>query len=408
MKKIILLLFVLLAAFSGNVFCQEQTDSVSQVNDSTQQTSLPTDLTASIVIAEPGEDFYSSYGHCVVRLRCPSKDLDFCYTYSLDENWENEISMFTGKGKAAYYAIKTDTFTQNYIDEGRGVYSYDINLKTEQVRDLWQYIDKSVSDGAIGKYNYLHTNCSSMTLYAIEACLGKETIDWGNLDPGITGTYRNFVKTISEMRPWTGLFWTTILGAGGDEVGDMEDKMGPTLLVPAMKGAKLITEDGQQRPFLNGEVKEINKGTIVYDRGWFTPVVAFILLLVIVIAVSAMELTGKAQKVVLATDIVLLALQTFWGIIIFYLSVISDMTGAAGNINLLILNPLPLILWAIFGRKKWYGKVWYLYSIAIIIYMLLFTVSPQVDGIHLLIASPLLVRCMTKAYHNRLNTKTLK
>ena len=376
---------------------QEQTEEQS---DSAVQAALPTDLHASFIIADPGLDFYSSYGHCVVRLQCPSAGLDFCYTYSLNETIANEIAMFRGTGKGEYAAIKTPLFLEDYKNSGRGVKNYEINLTIDQIRQLWMILDNEIGKGAYRHYNYLKTNCSSMSMFAMEQCLGKDEIKWGYLSPGITGTYRNFINTISEHRPWTGFFWTTILGSGGDEIGNMEDKMGPQLLVPALRDAKIVSPDGSERPFLKGEPTVVFDSKIEYKDWLFTPWSFFITLCILAIIISVLDIKKKAKAVVLGFDTILFVLQTIAGLLVFYLSLISDMVGAAGNWNILVLNPLPLLL--LFGRKKnWYKKVWLVYTVVILVYIALWPISPQVDALRMLMVSPLLVRCATKAFLNK-------
>lgn len=397
LNRLFIILSISLFA-SNSAFAQEQT---SEQTDSVAQPALPTDLHASFLIADPGLDFYSSYGHCVIRLQCPSAGLDFCYTYSLDDNLANEVAMFRGKGKGQYAAIKTPLFIKEYQELKRGVKNYEINLTVEQVRSLWQILDGEISQGAYRQYNYLKTNCSSMSMLALERCLGDEEIKWGELNHGITGTYRNFINVISEHRPWTGFFWTTILGAGGDETGYMGDKMGPTLIVPAMQDAKFVAADGTERPFLKGEPEVVNESGLVYKDWLFTPWSFFAVVLLLAIIVSLLEWKKKAKGVVVGFDIILLALQTIAGIVIFYLSVISDMTGASHNWNLLVLNPLPVILWLAARKRAWYKKVWLVYTVVLIAYIALLPFTPQVDALRVLMISPLLVRCATKAFLNK-------
>lgn len=394
LNRLFIILSISLFA-SSSVFAQEQT---AEQSDSIAQLSLPTDLHASFLIADPGLDFYSSYGHCVVRLQCPSAGLDLCYTYSLDDNFENEVAMFRGNGKGQYAAIKTPIFIEEYKEAKRGVKNYEINLTIDQIRTLWQILDQEMSEGAYRHYNYLKTNCSSMSVLALERCLGNDEIKWGTLSPGITGTYRDFINTISEHRPWTGFFWTTILGAGGDELGNMEDKMGPELIVPAMQEAKLVSPDGAERPFLKGEPTVVNESGLVYKDWLFTPWSFFAMVLLLAIIVSLLEWKEKAKGVVIGFDAILLGLQTIAGIVIFYLSIISDMTGASHNWNLLVLNPLPVILWLAARKRAWYKKVWLVYTVALIAYIALLPFTPQVDALRVLMVSPLLVRCAAKAF----------
>lgn len=375
------------------------TDSAKENNIA--KASLPTDLYASLVIAEPGTSFYSSYGHCAVRLQCPSKKLDFCFTYSLAKSLTNEIALFSGTGKGEYAAIEYEKFLQDYKNEGRAVWEYNLNLSIEQVRNLWQLLDQEMTEGAYRRYNYLHTNCSSMSISAVERSLGNEQIEWQNLDSGVTGTYRSFVNSISTTRPWTGFFWTTLLGKEGESVGYIEDKLAPIFLPSALSKSMITSPEGVNRPLLKtNQPKQILQSKITITDDLFTPTFTFILLIALSLIISVLEILKKGNTIVRGFDVLLFTAQTFAGIIIFYISCVSSMVGASYNWNLLILNPLPIILYFAARRRKWYNKRWIVYTAVICLYILLWPLTPQIDFVHALMACVLLVRCTTKAMLN--------
>jgi hypothetical protein len=373
-----------------------QNDSIA-VADNAAVASLPTDLYASLLIAEPGNDFYSAFGHCAVRLCCPSKKLDFCYTYCLDGSLIDQLALFNGTGKGAYSAVATNSFIKEYIDNGRKVEDYRLNLTPDQVRQLWQILDGELTSGAYRQYNYLHTNCSSMSVFAVERCLGSDEIVWRNLSEGITGTYRTFVRTISEGMPWIRFVWVTLLGHEGESLGTMEHKMGPMLLPPALEASQLRSADGSLRPLLvKGQPQLLNESTIQRSRTWFTPEVLFILLLVLAAVTAVLELRGKAGKWVRTFHALMLTAQTFLGLVIVYITVISDMTGASLNLNLLIFNPVPAVMWLVARRRAWYVHVWTVYTAALCLYIVMWFVTPQVDFTHVLMALPLLTITASK------------
>ncbi len=388
-------------------FCQKhQADSAVDEADMVSAAVLPTDIYAGLLIAEPGNDFYSSFGHCAVRLWCPSKKLDFCYTYCLEETFGNQLALFNGSGKGSYSAVATPQFISEYIASGRKVENYRLNLTVEQVRELWRILDGEITSGAYRQYNYLHTNCSSMSVLAVERCLGTDEIEWRNMSDAVTGTYRTFVRTISEERPWTGFVWTTLLGHEGENRGTLEHKMGPTLLPPILKASQLKSADGSLRPLLaKRQPQVLSESTIQRTCTWFTPNVLFLLLLVLSIVTVWFEHSDKAHGWVRTFYASMLAVQTIVGLVITYITVLSDMTGASLNLNLLILNPVPAIMWIALRRRKCYGNVWTVYATVICLYVLLWTVSPQVDFTHVLMALPLLVITLSKVLMKRKTTQ---
>ena len=381
----------------------------------------PTDLTTSLLICQPGRTFYSGFGHCALRLQCPSRGLDVTFTYALDDNLANRIAMFRGKGAGRYSSVKTEAFLEEYVRDGRGVMDYPINISVEQTRALWQILDGENASPRYRQYNFLHTNCSSMCFYALERVMKGEQIVWNGLTEGCTGTYRNFVWHVSARRPWTGLFWSTILGSTGEEKGQLEDKLAPMLIEPVITQATIHSKTDRpidNRPFLQDEPTQLVAHTLTYPHNPFTPTVIFSLLLGISVVVSLLELKrSTSQRVNKSTsqqvngstsqqvnkstglfDALILAFQTLVGLFIFYLSCLSHMVGAAHNWNLLLFNPLPFLLWLCFRRRKWYPKVYPLYAAVILLYVASCAWQPTVTLPHVLFALALLVRIAIKIY----------
>ena len=386
MKRLSGIVFLLAIALSSTA---QQTDSLFVA---------PNDLTTSLLICQPGRSFYSGFGHCALRLQCPSHGLDLTFTYALDDNLANRIAMFRGNGAGRYSSVKTAAFLEEYVREGRGVVDYPINIRVEQTRALWQILDAENASPRYRQYNFLHTNCSSMCFYALKRVMRDEEIVWDGLSEGCTGTYRNFVKHVSKGRPWTGLFWSSILGSTGEEKGQLEDKLAPMLIEPTITQATIrsVSGDGLTRPFIQGEPTRLVEHTLTYPSNPFTPTVVFASLLAIAVIVTLYERRRGYKAIPRTFDILLLAIQTAVGLFIFYLSCLSHMVGAAHNWNLIVFNPLPLLLWICFHRRKWFPKVYYFYAIILLFYIVSWTFMPNVALPHVFLAATFLVRTLAR------------
>lgn len=381
--------------------------SVSQTADDTFVP--PDDLSTSLLICQPGRTFYSGFGHCALRLQCPSHGLDVTFTYALDDNLANRIAMFRGNGAGRYSSVRTTTFLKEYVEQGRGVVDYPINISVEQTRKLWQILDGENESPRYRQYNFLHTNCSSMCFYALKRVMKDEEIVWNGLSEGCKGTYRNFVGYVSQGRPWTGLFWSSILGSTGEEIGQLEDKLAPMLIEPSLAQATIrsTSGEGQERPFLQDEPTRLVAHTLTYPHHPFTPTVAFAILLAVAVAVSIIELLRGYNAIQRTFDTLLLVAQTLVGLFIFYLSCLSHMVGAAHNWNLLVFNPLPLLLWLCFRRRKWWTKMYVLYAAVLLLYIVSWAFMPNVALPHVLLALTLLVRVTMRIFEpQKRNRKT--
>ncbi len=363
---------------------------------------LPTDITVSLLDVAPGYTIYTAHGHCALRLQCPSAGLDLSFTYGLDDNVENRLSFFTGKGMGEYSAAHTDEYLQDYVQEGRQVKEYELNLSLDQKRRLWELLDGELDRGAIRRYNYLKTNCSTMCAHAVARVLKSDAnIIYESTAPVLNGTYRDLVRHVSSHRPWVDFFWNSLLGAEGEETGQIEDKLSPSLLVETWQHAVIVDSLGSSRPML---VSNDGHVVIAGDDGqrtvWFTPTVCFALLLCFVVLLSLAEHWGRLRALARGVDVVLFVLQTVIGLIICYITFFSSHVGAAGNWYAIPFNPLPLLCWLLLRRKRIYRRVWLLFFIVLCLFMLLTPFVPQLDLPHSLVVAILAVRCLAYLIRN--------
>lgn len=398
MRKISLYASLLVASLvlaPSQMKAQEvNTDSVS--NDGG---GLATDVFASLIIAEPGNDIYSCCGHCAIRMQCPSHDMDYCFTYSFDDTFVNKFKFFNGTGEGSFVPMYTDDFLEEYKESHRGVMEYRLNLTLEEKRALWQSLDENAQSSYHWKYNFLKTNCSAMCAYFIEQSLIGERIEYGMLDPVLTGDNRTFVKHIFSKTPWFQFFWLTILGAEGEDVGELYTRLAPFIITEVWGDASLVNEStGEIRPVFDGEPIQISNEHTEIATSPVTPLIAFLALLVVALAITAMYLKGWARKVVLGFDVALLALQTIVGIVCLYFNTLSQLQGVHGSWHVLVMNPLPLLIVLLFRKKPEYmRKGFLLYSALIVVYLCAAPFSPQILLPHVFIASAILLRSGTRA-----------
>ena len=373
---------------------KESTDSVS--ND---EGGLATDVFASLIIAEPSNDIYGCLGHCAIRMQCPSHNMDYCFTYSFSNSFANKFKFFNGTGDGSFVPMYTNGFLEEYKEQHRGVKEYKLNLTLEEKRLLWQSLDENAHSSSHWRYDYLKTNCSAMCAYIIERSLIGERLAYGKLDPVLLGDNRTFVKNIFEKTPWFQFFWLTILGAEGEDDGEVYTRLAPFIITDVWGDASLVNDStGEKRPVFDGEPIQISNEHTELVPAAVTPFSAFLVLLVVALVITAMYLKGVARKVVLCFDVALLALQTIVGIVSLYFNTLSQLQGVHGSWHVLVMNPLPLLVVLLFRKKPEYMRMGFmLYSALIVVYLCAAPFSPQILLPHVFIASALLLRSGTRA-----------
>ena len=400
MKKILLYVMLLVA---GQVLAPTEMTAQEENADSVKNDGggLATDVFASLIIAEPSNDIYGCLGHCAIRMQCPSHNMDYCFTYSFSNSFANKFKFFNGTGEGSFVPMYTEGFLEEYREQHRGVMEYKLNLTLEEKRLLWQNLDENAHSSFRWRYDYLKTNCSAMCAYIIEQSMIGERIAYGKLDPVLLGDNRTFVKNIFEKTPWFQFFWLTILGAEGEDDGEVYTRLAPFIITDVWGDAFLENDStGEERPVFDGAPIQISDEHTELVPAAVTPFTAFLALLVVALVITALHLKGvaKKEKVVLCFDVALLALQTIVGIVSLYFNTLSQLQGVHGSWHVLVMNPLPLLVVLLFRKKAEYMRMGFmLYSALIVVYLCAAPFSPQILLPHVIIALALLLRSGTRA-----------
>ena len=355
--------------------------------------SLPTDLRADLIVAEPGNGVYSAFGHCALRLRCQSKGLDYCFSYGMPDNPENLIGVFAGTAKAGYYAAESNPYLMQYAEVGRGVKQYQLNLSVEQVRRLWEKLDAEVARGFDRKYDYTRHSCSAMVSRIVSMSLVNEYIRCDEKYEQNLMSARMALDYQAGECPWTKLFWMFMMGTNADKPSDADSHMMPELLVKSWKSGSFVNDRDESRPVFSdsGQWIVLPKKSLHLS---IAPSIFFLFVLLIAVLLLVAEQECRWRKFQVWFDGSLLAIQTILGIGVVYLAWFSRQETAHFNWYILIFNPLPFIAWSIFLWKKTvYRKVWLIFASVSVLFIVLTPFVPQIYSVVDIIAALFAIRC---------------
>jgi len=250
---------------------------------------------AYLLTIGPGEEAYSLYGHTAIRLECPTKDLDYCFTFEMALTAEEMFKFFVSTAKAGFMVAATPLFLSNYQHEGRSVAEQQLNLTPKEEQQLWRLLDEEIAAGAHWDYSFLTTNCSSMCVWIIERALRSEgeQIAYGELPPAVNGTYGDLLDHIAADAPWHRLFWYLRMGTKSSERGAIADKLAPALLAEAWDKAAIVDSAGHRRPVFAKPQRQLAPQTLTPTACWLTPTVA---LLLIIITITILTIIIKKRK----------------------------------------------------------------------------------------------------------------
>ncbi len=361
-------------------------------------------VTASLLVASPGEAIYSTYGHCALRMECPVHDLDFCFSFEMNfnESINDYINFFTGNVESHIVAVPTADYVANYKREGRGIKQYELNLSTLEKQELWRTLDNDYVDERFRKYNLIENNCSSI-LFAtlLNAPIGRD-IEFTKLPEHFSWNNGKMVKHDAYLSPWTQFLDMTFLGTESDNYCPLINKISPESFGPVIREMQLINEDGSSTPMLVAE-KELLPVSLQVKPSQWSPVLIFSLLLAVVLLLTFIEWRYKQERLGDMLDMVLLISQTLIGILLIYTSFVSGLFGKHWNWYLIPFNPLPLVIWLIWRKRPGFYKVYLFYTVVLALFILATPLSEQLDLPHQLITATLAVRCLYNYYDGKRN-----
>lgn len=308
-------------------------------------------VTVSVVVCDPYEVLYSSLGHAAIRLQCPVYDLDYVFTYE-GESVRNQVWRFLkGDLKMGMYALPTELFLKIYESVGRGVREYKMNLSPVQKQQLWRTMDEMRTAGMTMPYDFFKRGCAKSVVKVVRKVVGPNGIHYAPWPEKYTEhTIRELVRDYITELPWTEFMLYFLIGSEAERPMSCEEKLiVPTDLVEVWQQATF--DNG--KPVLDGEAHVLAQPTQQMKAGWFTPLLASILLLILALGSlvtcwMSNKVCGMVGNVV---DYSMLIIQTLLGILMVYLVCFSSLPCTKWNWLIIPFNILPAIGW--YWRKYW-------------------------------------------------------
>lgn len=245
-------------------------------------------IQAYLMVVGPGKVFYSVYGHTAIRLVCPKKNLDYCFTFEMDMHKSHYVDIFTRKAYSGFTAAKTEMFIDQYRKEGRSMSAYRLTLKPKQKQRLWQVLDEEVKRGSTWTFDYTTANCLTMALYALGKALMPEQVKFKRMPMAVYGVYGDWMDYVSRNSPWVGVIMHTVLSGVDGSTLTPEDKLSPDMLASVLPHAVIQDSIGKQRPLVSGAPQTVLPATFEDTPCWFSPKVALVLVALIVLLTAGL------------------------------------------------------------------------------------------------------------------------
>lgn len=354
-------------------FVQAQTDSIE----------------VSLLTCSPHEEIYSLYGHTALRWHDLSKGDDIAFNWGVFDFHKPYFVLRFVFGLTDYElgAYPYPLFLQEYKEYGSSVTEQVLNLTTEEKLAIKQaLIDNLQPENKVYRYNYFYDNCSLRPRDIIEKCVvGK--VEYAPRED-YAPTYREMVRSCTRNHPWGTFGNDMLLGLRADQTTDMrQQEFLPENLMYDIDRATIYA-NGEYRPLVKERRIALPSGVQIIEQDFpLTPTECACLLLILSIIIALME--WKRRKTFKYWDAILMTVQGLAGCVLFVM-IFSQHPTTSLNLQLLLLNPLPLFfIPAVLRRRE--TRWWTILAAMIVLFVIGRLFQHYAEGM-MILALSLLIR----------------
>lgn len=365
---------------------------VSSTPVAAQEDLTPMDsVEISLLTCQPHDEVYSLYGHTAIRyhdLRPGGFDLAFNYGV-FDFKKPHFVARFVfGLTDYELGAYPFKYFLEEYRRFGSMVTEQVLNLTAEEKLILHEALAMNLRpENKIYRYNFFYSNCTTKARDIIENCINGKIEYAGRED--YTPSYREMIHSMTRNNPWARFGNDLLLGIKADFKTDLrQQEFLPGNLLYDFDHAQIYSE-GTYRPLIKERRIAVPAGVQIVQEGFpLTPLSCAAVLLAIGLVIFFIE--WRKKRVFIVWDVLLmLAVGTFG--IVLTLMLFSQHPTVSLNLQIILLNPLPLLfLWPVIRRRQ--TRYWAISAILAVLFLIGSFFQSYAEGIHVL-ALCLLMQC---------------
>ena len=358
--------------------------------DDTPKSSEPFDsVEVSLLTCSPHEEIYSLYGHTALRWHDLSKGDDIAFNWGV---FDFRKPFFVGRfvfGLTDYElgAYPYPLFRQEYMAYGSSITEQVIDLKPEEKMKLKEALVNNLQpENKVYRYNYFYDNCSLRPRDLIERCInGKVTYA---LREDYQPTYREMVHDCVRNHPWAAFGNDMLLGIRADLKTDLrQQEFLPSNLMYDFDRATIYS-GGEYRPLVKERRIALQAGVQVIEEDFpLTPSQCAWILFILSAGIALIE--WKRKKRFKYWDALLMLVQGLAGCVLFVM-IFSQHPTTSLNLQLLLLNPLPLLfIPAVLRRRK--SRWWTILPVMMVLFAIGSLFQHYAEGM-MIVALSLLIR----------------
>ena len=360
----------------------------------------PDFIRASIITASPGRMPQQASGHAAIRLECPEHGLDRIFTFENNSD-NNFIKLFFEGAKGRIFEFNTNDYIYQYHLEGRGVFSYPLNLELNEKARLWEVLD-SMKTLPEWSFDIIDSHCFSEITRSVSIAVRPDRIDWDSPLMQSRTYFENAWSTTGGKSPWLLSVMMLPLGNMADTSGEGRKFVYPVVFDSIYSEFKIVSPDGSSRPLIVGEREIIlEKTDLSLDRPVRpTPTEAGVVVVALLLVITILQVSFKWNLLGKITDSIIWAIIICGGIFIALVTYMPGHAGGNWNWPLIVVNPLAWIpIVACRRHPQALRVVWLTYAIILVVFAVgIGWVSPGVIPFWRLLSVAFAIRCASHLF----------
>ena len=402
-KKYLALLILLTISPMMPVFSQSEVVSPDTSTGMDRPDFDPMDsVEVSLLTCSPHEEVYSLYGHTALRWHNTGQTAagaadDYVFnwgSFSFDAPFFVLRFVF---GLTDYELATTplNYFNAYYKQWGSSVTEQVLNLTPQEKRKVQQALGINLMpENRVYRYNYFYDNCSTRPRDIIERCLDGKLEYQPRED--YSPSYREMIHECTRNHPWARFGNDMLLGIRADQpTNRMQQEFLPANLMYDFDHAQLYA-NGEYRPLVKERRLLVPPGVQVVEQDFpVAPLTVFICLLAVCVVIGILE--WRRHKTYKYWDALLMLAQGLAGCVLFVM-IFSQHPTTSLNLQLLLLNPLPLFFIPSVLKRKQPSRWWIILLTMIVLFAIGGIFQTYAEGM-MVLALCLLTRYMSHYKH---------
>jgi len=322
-----------------------------------------TDLDVSLFTFGPGEEVWERFGHNAIQIHDRSSGQAVLYNYGIFDFGQKNFFVNFARGLMTYRIAAGDPADELpvYVAEGRWIVEQKLNLTPPQRAQLADFLaDNARPENAQYRYDYFRANCSTRVRDALDAAAGG-AIRAQTIAPSRGFTYRIDADRLMRPDPLIMLAMDAGLGPYADQrLSNWDESFVPMELMRHMREIQVADETGLRRPLVASETR-LAEARIAdppdYAPVWVWPALAIgVAAGLLLLGLGRLHERTWARATLATAALLLSVLLGIAGTVLVALWTLTDHVSAWRNENILLFNPLCLVLlpcWFGAYRARW-------------------------------------------------------